>query len=187
MYRLLVVIVSFVALLTAQQQSIKYLSQMLTVEVENTVIGSAAEWDKYVNESTHIGKTYVQIQQLKKWKCYQGGFKVSESDFFSIAGLHPQAQAAKSLANTKTTLDIVGIGSFVVGFGVCALASDGFSKTVEEMESGKEALVYGGFGMVCVGITLGVVRMGLPNKKFPLTFAIEVAVDYNKRLKESLE
>jgi len=171
----------------AQDASTKYLQSKLTVEIESRVIASYNEWEQYLSSSFRTEQGNITMKESRKWKSYQGGFKISESDFFSIAGFHPQATAAKKLASQKSTLDILGIGSLLVGFGICALASDGFSKTAEELESGKEALVYGGFGLVCVSITLGIVRIGLPNKKFPVAFAVEVADEYNRKLRESLE
>ena len=171
----------------AQEKSIQFLQNKLTVEVENKIIASCVDWDNYLTQSARIGGAKLRIKESKKWDGYKGGFNISEWEFFKTAGLHKQANASKSYHSTTSFLNWGGFGVTIVGLALCAIGSKWFTKTAEEWDTTESILCYSGFGGFCVGITMGIVAYSRPKKIFPVSFAIEVADDYNKRLKKYLE
>jgi len=182
----LLLILTITCVLT-QGQSIQYLQNKLTVEVENKIIASYSEWNELLTESIQIGKAGLVIKESKKWDGYKGGFKISEWDFFETAGLSEQAQSSKNYHGTTKFLIFGGLGTTIAGLAMCAIGSKGFTKTYEYWDTMESILCYGGFSSFCVGATLTIIGGTRSGKVFPVSFAIEVADDYNKRLRKSLE
>lgn len=167
-------------------QSIQYLQNKLTVEVDNKIVASASEWDQLLTQSIHTSRTDIVIRESKKWEAYRGGFKISEADFFATARLYEQSNAAKRY---QTTTNLLGWGGTILALGGLVMTVAGIEWVQQEWgeEMKLNTLAYVGLANFSIGFVMYVAALARPNKKFPVSFAVEAADDYNKRLKKSLE
>lgn len=168
--------------LFAQEQPSEYLQRKLIVEVEGQTIVSFTDWDNYLTKSTRIGGGILTLNQIRKWKAYQSGFEISEWDFFHIVGYHEQARRAKAY---KEGRDLLGYGGFGIALLGCGIA---FYELIRWQSSGYEAelnegICWCGLGIAGIGLTFEIIGFSRPPKMAPASFAVEVANDYNKRLK----
>lgn len=177
--------VMLIILMISQQTSDQYLRRKLTIEVRNQTIASYQEWDRFMdNKRYSIGS--MVIAESKKWKCYQGGFVIPEWRFFEIAGFTEEARISEQHHKTTEILNKGGLAVTVVGFIMAGMGSNWFQSEYDDPETNKTVVLVG-VGCVGVGITMGLSALGRPSKIFPVSFAVEVANNYNERLKKSLE
>lgn len=90
--------------LTARQER-EYNESRLSVEVE------------YIGEGSY-GYGTVSYQEWRKWTPYRGFEKISEADFFQIAGYDEQAEEAASFKQRNDRLFWGGLGACTVGLVV---------------------------------------------------------------------
>lgn len=180
---ILLLLIFYITCVLAQEKSVQFLQNKLTVEVEKKIIASCVDWDNYLTQSARIGGAKLRIKELKKWDGYKGGFKISEWEFFKTAGFPKYGQVAKSYHSKKKTLLIGGLT-----LGISGGVMTGFfgAQYQEEPDKAKVPLLIG-IGLLIIGTPMAIIAESQPDRKFPVSFAIEVADDYNKRLKKYLE
>ncbi|MBA7520459.1 hypothetical protein ES705_12555 [subsurface metagenome] len=184
MHKYIMICICFViSLSVAQEQPSLYLQKRLTIEVENSIIASYADWDAFLTESIRFGKADLVIRKSKKWESYRGGIKIAESQFYEIAGFAEQARIAKKYKSKRNLLSYGGLALALVGavffYPELINSQVGYECNISKMIIGAGAMVVG-FGVSYSGFHS-------PAKMSPATFAVEVTDDYNKRLKRSLQ
>ncbi len=172
----------FVILINTQTDELYYLQNQLTVEIENTTIASYSDWD-YFMKSMRFGGGNLAIKRERKWDCYQGGLKISESDFYATAGLPDYAFGAHKYKDQRDFCIIGGVSLGIIGLGIMGyeLARWQLSENypMEEINNTVEII---GLGIASVGITLELMGTTRPPKFTSVKFAVGVADQYNKTL-----
>ena len=165
---------------TVKDISTQFLRQKLTVEVRNQVFASYADW---------VGGGVMAMAESKNWRCFKGGFEISEWQFFEIAGFDEEVNISKTFHEETQQLKqkaLIWTAAGVILLGVGAMQAG--NKKLHELSTAENIMLYGGTGAVCVGLGMHISSLKrLSQKVCPVSFAIEVADDYNSKLKQSLE
>lgn len=140
---------------------------------------TARKLSVYVEYNYYDGSLFgppVRVQNYKNWEGYLGGEKLSEAEFFKIAGYEREAQKAAAYHFQKSCLIYGGGGFGLIG---CAIALiPWLSKPEEDIPTKPVAI---GFSMLFVGFLIELVGFQKPNCWSPVDFAVGVAGEYNQR------
>ena len=172
------IILSVLALfLTGQyasaQDDLNYIRSKLTVEV-----GEASKGVVY-------GSGF-SMSTWRKWQGYQGGIKVSEPEFFGIAGFDKESQIAQKRVDTRNLGTILGFGGIGLAVIAIPIGESGkhpggeFGFTQRPNEGLGVAIMLTGFTISLIGLGIHLSHKG---NKYPAAFVIEVAENYNQNLK----
>lgn len=192
--KIIMLVLCFVAYAHTHDTSMLYLQNRLAVEVEKTIIASAADWDILLTNNWRIGGAVVSVKETKNWNAYCGGFKISEWEFFETAGFTKHAQASKRNNMMRNCLGCGGLSLIPLGVLLMGLGSKWFTagpewfiESYNSQGEGNEFLIISGMSAIGVGVVLPIIGFSRPKKIFTASFAVEVADAYNRRLLRSLE
>lgn len=118
----------------------------------------------------------MSASQIKSWIGYQGFTRISETEFYSIAGYQREALEATKFAKTTSTMVWGGFGVAMAGLGIMLLTMNDFSSLG----------LYGG-GVLVIGGSIPMLIGAYRTNWSTVGNAISVAEEYNIRLKKKIE
>lgn len=147
-----------------QKQIKEYNRLKLSIDILTGGFGSISEYGSF------------SYADWKKWQGYQGFYRVTEADFFQIAGYFQEAWEAKK--HHETTEWLVGSGSVAIIVGTIMMIIPLFQDEYTEQST---TTLWVGFGIMAVGtipFTIGIFRGNWTT----VSQAQSVADEYNNNL-----
>jgi hypothetical protein len=150
--------------LTADQMRL-FNQQKLSFDTQSGSTGSISEYGS------------ISLTNYKFWVPYQGFNKISEGDFFRIAGYEEEAKEVDSYLRVRNWLTFGGLGVMLAGVYLTETSGNTYDDP---------AYITGSLlAIVGSGAAAGGVFMFFSNK-YPANIAENVAEDFNNRLKERI-
>ncbi len=122
-----------------------------------------------------LGQGTISYSQTQQWTAYKGTTIIQEPEFFRIAGFEEDAVAAEQHGQFTMTLLFGGLASCVVSALVALVFQDNYiiAMPCVVVSTVSIGAVYAGIGMI-------------GRQKAPYSMALEVADNYNARLKRQI-
>ncbi len=160
----LVILLSFISVFVFCQEDTS-LRQLLNIDVKIFGYGSVNS----LSDTYDVGS----YEQVRTWTPFLGITKISEVEFFNLAGYAIEAEQAKKYAKTKAFLSWGGLGAAVLGL----LIDLSVENTYFEIEVWTGILIIGG-GMTFLGGAFGKNWATVGQAQY-------VADEYNAKIKSS--
>lgn len=157
---------------TESEEDKEFLREKITISITRTGFGT-------------YGSGIITYSEIKYWEAYKGFEKISEVDLFKLTGYEYEAQMAEQYHNQTMVMLGGGFFAMIIGTGLIVLDIIN-SENNSNLERIWPPVIFSGCLLDIIGSIL-IFASSFRGNWAPAEKAMEVAEEYNKKLREKYE